>query len=150
MRRRDLLAALGALGAWPSASLAQARHRVAVGVLVLSNPEPFLSAFKRGLRERGYVEGHNLVIEVRSAQGNSDALNSLAADLVRLKPDVLVGWQTPPVHALRQATARIPIVMLAGDPVATGLVASLARPEGNVTGISATTAALGENARAHP
>lgn len=134
---------LGAGAAWPVAAWAQPKKKVSLGVLVVANPEPFLGLLKRGLREHGYVEGQNLQLEIRSAQGKMDLVSGLATELVRLKPDVLIGWQTPSVHALKDATTQIPIVMMAGDPVATGLVPSLARPGGNVTGMSATTAAMG-------
>jgi putative ABC transport system substrate-binding protein len=97
-----------------------------------------------GLRNLGYAEGRNMQIEFRSAEGNQDRISSLAAELVGLKVDVLVGYPTPALVALKQATRDIPIVMIgAGDPVGTGLVASLARPGGNVTGTSSTTAELG-------
>jgi putative tryptophan/tyrosine transport system substrate-binding protein len=111
-------------------------------VLVVSNPEPFVGLLRQGLRARGYADGE-LQFEVRSAQGKLDALPGLAIELVEHKPDILVGWQTPPVHALKQATTRIPIVMMAGDPLATGVVTNLARPGGNITGVSSTAAALG-------
>jgi putative ABC transport system substrate-binding protein len=96
------------------------------------------------LREFGYVAGENTSIEFRSADGVSSRLPELAAQLVRLDVDVIVASQTPAVQAARDATRTIPIVMAgAGDPVAVGLVASLARPGGNVTGLSATTAEIG-------
>jgi putative ABC transport system substrate-binding protein len=98
-----------------------------------AGPDPFL----QGLRELGWLEGENLVLEYRYAEGNLDRLPELAAELVRLKVDVLAANGTPGVLALKRATTTIPIVMLAvGDPVGTGLVASLARPGGNITGLS--------------
>lgn len=124
-------------------AFAQAPKRATLGVLVVGNPEPFVGILRRALRERGYEDGRNLRIEVRSGQGNLDRLPALATELAKLKVDVLVGWQTPSVHALKQATTSIPIVMMAGDPLATGVVTNLARPGGNVTGVSATTAAIG-------
>lgn len=142
MKRRDFIAILGA-AAWPAAALAQAPKRATLGVLVVGNPEPFVAILKQALRERGYQEGRNFHLEVRSGQGKLDRLPALAAELVRLKVDVLIGWQTPSVHALKQATTSIPIVMMAGDPLATGVVSNLARPGGNVTGVSSTTAAIG-------
>ena len=111
-----------------------------IGVLVLGNPppEPFLKALNEGLRDAGYVGGQNLRIEVRTAGGQTDRLAEKAAELVALKVDIIVTFQTPPATAARQATRDIPIVMSgAGDPVGTGLVESLARPGGNVTGTSA-------------
>ena len=112
-------------------------------MLVVADSEPFLGPLKEGLGRLGYVEGQNLQIELRTAEGKIAVLPTLAEELVRLKVDILVAWQTPAVQAAKQATAEIPIVMSAGDPVATGLVASLARPGGNVTGVTGTTAALG-------
>lgn len=109
-----------------------------IGVLY---PRPSASAARQmellraGLRERGYVEGKNLVLEFRSAEGKYDRLPDLAAELVRLDVDIIVTGGTPGTRAAKQATANIPIVMeIAGDAVATGLIASLARPGGNVTG----------------
>ena len=116
-----------------------------VGVLVAGNPDPgpFWRVFRDAMRELGYVEGQNVVFEFRSAGGDANRLPELAADLVRLKVDVIVTWQTPTVRAAKQATADIPIVMAAaGDPVGTGLVASLARPGGNITGMAGVTAEL--------
>jgi putative ABC transport system substrate-binding protein len=96
------------------------------------------------LRELGYVEGQNILVEYRYAAGDVDRLIDLAAGLVRLKVDVIVAQSTPSVQAAKGATAEIPIVMApAGDPVGTGLVATLARPGGNVTGLSAIGAGLG-------
>ena len=112
-------------------------------MLSVANPEPFLGPLKEGLRSRGYVDGRNIEIELRNTQGKPELLPVMAAELVGLKPDVLIGWQTPAAHALKQATSTIPIVIMAGDPVGTGLVASLARPGGNITGLSATTAVVG-------
>jgi putative tryptophan/tyrosine transport system substrate-binding protein len=95
-------------------------------------------AFRQGLRELGYVEGKNIVIECRSAEGKLDRLPALAADLVRLKVDIIVTGGSSPTRAAKQATTTIPIVMAqVGDPVGNGFVASLARPGGNITGLSA-------------
>ena len=94
-------------------------------------------AFRQGLRELGYVEGKNLVIELRSAEGKLDRLPALAAELVRLKVDIIVSAGLGPTRAAKEATNTIPIVMTnEGDPVGTGIVASLARPGGNITGLS--------------
>jgi putative ABC transport system substrate-binding protein len=116
-----------------------------IGVLLLiSAPERFQGSFREGLRELGYVEGRNILVEYRYAAGQVDRLTDLAADLVRLKVDVIVAQSTPSVQAAKRATAEIPIVMApAGDPVGTGLVATLARPGGNVTGLSAAATDLG-------
>jgi putative ABC transport system substrate-binding protein len=93
-------------------------------------------AFKKGLREVGYVEGQNIGIEVRSAEGKPDRLPTVASELVRLKVDVILTSTTPAIQAAKQATTTIPIVAISTDPVGSGLVASLARPGGNITGLS--------------
>ena len=96
-----------------------------------------IEAFRQGLRELGYVEGKNIVIEYRYAEGNLDRLPGLAAELVRLKIDVIVTGGGPNTRAAKEATTTIPIVMAQdGDPVANGVVASLARPGGNITGLA--------------
>lgn len=103
----------------------------------------FAEPFREGLRELGYVEGQNIAIEYRYAEGQADRLSALAAELVRLKVDIIVAAFTPAVRAAKDATRTIPIVMApAGEPVGTGLVTSLAHPGGNVTGISGTSAEL--------
>lgn len=115
---------------------------VRIGWLWLTSPGPEslrnVGAFKQGLSELGYVEGQNFVVEDRSAHGRVERLPDLAAELVRLKVDVIIATSTPPALAARQATSTIPIVMAGGvgDPVGQGLVASLARPGGNVTGLA--------------
>ena len=104
-----------------------------------------LEAFRDGLRELGYVEGKNLQLEVRWGEGNLERLPVLAAELVQLKVDVIVAASSPAVVAARQATRTIPIVMpLGSDPVGDGLVASLAHPGGNITGLSVMSSELGE------
>jgi putative ABC transport system substrate-binding protein len=115
-----------------------------IGVLVLGQPDPefFMRPFREGLKARGYMEGQNIKIELRSAGGKASLLPELAAELVRLPVDILVAQQTPPATAAKNATQTIPIVISAGDPVGTGLVPSLARPGGNITGVSSTAAEL--------
>lgn len=141
MRRRDFVALVGAIALSRSAA-AQTRVPV-IGVLLVGNREPFDSEFRAGLREAGYTDGTNIRLEYRSADGKLAALPELAADLVRLNADVLVVSETPAVAAAKRATQTIPIIMApAGDPLGTGLVASLAQPGGNVTGLSAATAEL--------
>src|ERR1700692_1706147 len=146
MRRREFIGLLGGTAAVrPVAAHAQQPKMPTVGALVIGNinPEEFWRLFRQGLRDLGYVEGQNIRFEFRSAEGQADRLPELAAELVRLNVDVIVTWFTPPAQAARQATREIPIVMAdAGDPVGTGLVASLSRPGGNVTGIAAITAEL--------
>ena len=146
MRRRELLRVLGAAAAWPFAAGAQQPDEMRrIGVLVLGtpNPEPFLKGFREGLQKLGYVDGRNIQFEIRSAGAKADALPAAAADLVRRKVDIIVAWQTPAATAAKQATTEIPIVMSAGNPVETGLVASLSRPGGNVTGMDSFGAQLG-------
>ena len=102
-----------------------------------SNPGPYVEALRQGLRELGYTEGKNIVIEYRGAEGNVDRMPSLVAELVQLKVDVLVVPLPVATRAAKQATKTIPIVMVIGeDPVAAGLIDSLARPGGNITGLS--------------
>jgi len=110
-----------------------------VGILTPDSVSARISlfeAFKKGLREVGYVEGQNMDIEVRSAEGKRDRLSTVASELVRLKVDVILTSTTPAIQAAKQATTTIPIVAISTDPVGTGLVASLARPGGNITGLS--------------
>ena len=142
MRRRDFIVLLSGTAALPAPVWAQEK-RVLLGVLVPANAEPFFGALKEGLRAGGYVEGRNLRLELRTADGKPDRLPGLARELVGMKVDVLVAWQTPAVHAAREATTTIPIAMSAGDPVGTGLIQSLARPGGNITGVTGTTAEMG-------
>jgi putative ABC transport system substrate-binding protein len=110
-----------------------------IGVLV-NEPWPPLEGLRQGLRELGYAEGGNLHIEYRFAEGAAGRFSALATELVSLPVDVIVTWGTPATLAARKATSSIPIIMSAGDPVGAGLVASLARPGGNVTGLSSQTA----------
>ena len=142
MRRRDFIAALGGAAALPFAAHAQEKTQ-RIGVLLVGNREPFNSQFAAGLRDLGYAGQKSLQMEFRSAEGRLDRLPALAAELVALKVDLIVASETPAVQAAKRATTDVPIVMApAGDPVGTGLVASLARPGGNVTGLSAATAEL--------
>jgi putative tryptophan/tyrosine transport system substrate-binding protein len=139
IERRKFLATLGAAAAaWPLTARAQQAVPV-VGVLSAEWPNLFsdrLRAFHDGLRETGYVEGRNLAIEYRWAEGRNDRLPALATELVRRQVTVLVATSTPAVLAARIATTTIPIVFfVAADPVQLGLVTSLSRPEGNLTGV---------------
>ena len=137
MRRRDFITLLGgAAVAWPLAAHAQPKPAT-IGILVSGNVTPaLLEGFRSALRAAGLVEGQNIRLEVRSAEG-SEALLQKAVELVRLNVDVIIASLTPAVQAARHATSDIPIVMAAaGDPVATGLISSLARPGGNITGVS--------------
>jgi len=140
MRRREFITLLGgAAVALPLAARAQQQKISTLGILVTGNPSPevFLTAFRTALREVGLIEGQTIQLEVRSAEGSAALLPPKAAELVRLKVNVIIAVQTPAVEAARHATSDIPIVMAsAGDPVATGLISSLARPGGNITGVS--------------
>jgi putative ABC transport system substrate-binding protein len=110
-----------------------------IGVLVGDSLEP-LGRFREGLGDLGYIDGKNIQIEVRSAGGQDTRLPELAAELVRSRVDIIVAVQTPAAHAAKNATRDIPIIVMAGDPIATGLITNLARPGGNLTGVSATAA----------
>jgi putative ABC transport system substrate-binding protein len=143
LRRREFITLLGGAAVWPMAARAQQANVPVIGALSPANPEPIWDALRAGLRNIGYVEGSNIRFELRSADGKLDLLRGLADELVRLKVDVIAAMQTPAVIAARQATTEIPIVMVAGDPVGTGLISSLARPGGNITGLSGTATELG-------
>ena len=144
MRRREFITFLGGAAASPLAARAQQPKLPKIGILIPANPEPFWNEFQQGLREHDYIEGQTIQFEFRSAEGKPNLLRGLADELVRLKVDIIVASQTPAVTAARQATTEIPIVMApAGDPVGTGLISSLARPGGNITGLSSTTSELG-------
>ena len=142
MERRTFMAMLtGGLLASPLAAEAQQAVKIArIGFLtpnMAASPPHVREAFLQGLRDLGYVEGRNVVIEYRDAEGKSERFPALAAELVALKVDVIVAPGTPAALAAKQATRTLPIVFpIAGDPVTSGLVTSLARPGGNVTGLS--------------
>jgi putative tryptophan/tyrosine transport system substrate-binding protein len=138
VKRREFLGRLAVVAAaWPIAASAQQPKLPRVGVLVLANQEPFWSELRAGLRGHGYIEGQNIAFEFRFADGSHDRLRELAAELVRLRVDIIVAHFTPAVTAAKEATSDIPIVMAwAGDPIGTGLISSLARPGGNITGLS--------------
>ena len=142
MRLRPVtLAVIFVLGllAGPLPTVAQQKGKVPrIGYLAPRSAVP--KEFKQGLRELGYIEGKNIIFEPRFAEGKFDRFPRFASELVRLKVDVIVTWSSPAARAAKKATTTIPIVMLArGDPVRRGLVASLARPGGNVTGMTSST-----------
>jgi len=137
--RREFITLLGGVvAAWPLAARAQQANVPRIGALVLTDDDgrAFAKELREGLREFGYREGQNYSLELRSADGKTDRLGELAEDLVRRKVDVIAAIFTPCALAARQATREVPIFVIAGDPVGNGLVANLARPGGNVTGLS--------------
>jgi len=141
IERRKFLATLGGVAAWPIAARAQQAGKLpTIGFLVSGTPlshGQWIAAFVRRLHEPGWIEGRTVAIEYHWAEGRTERFDAIAAEFVRRKVDVIVTSATAPVVAAKQATSVIPIVFAAaGDPVASGLVASLARPGGNITGLS--------------
>ena len=143
MRRRVFLGLLGAATAWPLALYGQQNqnHSDRRPLLGERGHNSFKTNLREGLRELGYIEGQNIAFEFRSAEGKADQLPKLAAELVQLKVDLIVALYVPCALAAKQATLDIPIVAIAADPVETGIVTSLARPGGNITGVSLMSAA---------
>ena len=144
MKRRQFITLIGGAAAWPLAARAQKGGKLpTIGLLgsgTLAAQSQWTAAFVQRLRELGWTDGRNVTIEYRWAEGRIPRFAEIAEELVRLKVDVIVTHNTPPILAAKQATSAIPIVFAtAGDPVGTGIVANLARPGGNVTGLSSQT-----------
>src|SRR6516162_5643413 len=147
MRRRDFIAGLGSAAAWPVVAWAQQPAVPVVGFLNSGSQDRYrslLDAFRQGLKDGGYVEGRNVAIETRWAEGHTARLPELAADLVRRRVSLIASTGgSASAHAAKAATGTIPVLFIGGpDPVADGLVSSLSRPGGNLTGVGVNTSEL--------
>jgi putative ABC transport system substrate-binding protein len=138
VKRREFITLIGGAATWPLAAAAQTSGLAGlVGILAQDLQPGLLETFRDELHKLGYVEGGGIRIEVRNAAGKGDQLPALANDLLRLKVNVIVAVNTPAAKAAKNATKRVPIVIMrVADPVKSGLIASLARPGGNVTGLN--------------
>lgn len=143
MKRREFLTLVTGAAAWPHVARAQQGKKVArigfltTGALEMPEARSGLKALREGLREYGYIEGQNIILDIRSADSKIDRFPALARELLSLNPDVIIASNSPAARAVQQVTITIPIVVpVMGDPVGDGLVASLARPGGNITGLT--------------
>jgi len=151
MKRREFITLLGgAAAAWPLAARAQQAKVWRVGWVWMGRSagiSPELAGFRQGLRDFDYVEGENIIVDYRFAEGRKDRIADLVAELMQIGPDVLVGLGNPVITALKNATTTVPIVFMTGDPIAAGYVASMARPGGNMTGVSMMQGVAGLTAK---
>jgi putative ABC transport system substrate-binding protein len=144
MRRRNFIIFASGAVLWPIAARAQQKKTHRIGILSQDLQPGLLETFRDELNKRGYVEGSDISIELRNAEGHNERLPALADELLKLKVDVIVAVNTPAVQAAKKSTNTVPVVMMrVADPVKSGLVGSLARPGGNITGLSFMPDALG-------
>lgn len=144
MKRREFVTLIGGAVVWPIAARAQQKKAHRIGILSQDLQPGLLETFRDELRKRGYVEGADISIELRNAEGHNERLPALADELLKSNVDVIVAVNTPAAQAAKKATNTVPVVMMrVADPVRSGLVASLSRPGGNITGLSFMPEALG-------
>ena len=144
MRRRDFIVFSGGAVLWPIAARAQQKKTHRIGILSQDLQPGLLETFRDELQKRGYVEGSDISIDLRNAEGHNERLPALVDELLKLNVDVIVAVNTPAAQAAKKATKTVPVVMMrVADPVRSGLVESLARPGGNITGLSFMPEALG-------
>jgi len=140
VKRRDFISLAAGAAAWPFTARAQTARMVEIGFVTWGSPavEMRTEDLRQGLRDFGYVEGKNIRLEAHFTDGNKEKTREVIQALVKKPVDILVVWQTPAVHIAKDSTATIPIVMMVADALATGIVPSLSRPGGNITGVSNT------------